>query len=215
MRSFILAAASIVACTASAVPADLRTRGGACLTNDEAYQVAGAFQDLISLPFNQTLAIAAFVPGFVDYSDSVNELINNGCPSGPAPLTSPTFASRAEFIAGQSGQAPIPFEILNLWNNCAEITIRWRSSDPANGLVTPVQPVTGIIAIEVVANPGGEFPFQIKTVYSEFNSGAWLYDLVCISKHSHKLSHNANNWNRASSFLNARKHGSSGILDVV
>ena len=38
--------------------------------------------------------------------------------------------------------------------------------------------MTGIIAIETVANThNGEFAFKAETVYSEFNSGAWLYDL--------------------------------------
>lgn len=184
MRGLILAAVSLLTLVASARPNQLETRGH-CLTNDDAYALANAFKDLINLPFNRTLAKAALVPSFKDYSDSVNELINAGCPNGPAPLTAPTFTSRAAFIAGQSGQSPIPFEILNIWNNCEELTVRWRSSQPAKGVPTEVFPeevVTGILAIEVVPNPGGEFAFQIQTVFSEFNSGAWLYDLVCPSR---------------------------------
>ena len=187
MRSLILAAA--FACSVSAFPSRLETRGS-CLSNNDAYQVAHAFQDLINKPFNATLARAALVPGYTDYSDSVAELINKGCNTRPATLTAPTFSYRSAFIQGQSGQKPIPFEILNLWNNCEEVTIRWRSSAP--GTVQPEQPVTGIIAMEVVPGPSGaEFPFQIKTVFSEFNSGAWLYDLVCpfpMPSH-HELNH--------------------------
>ncbi len=39
--------------------------------------------------------------------------------------------------------------------------------------------VTGIIVLETKANLHANAPerFMIETVYSEFNSGAWLYDL--------------------------------------
>lgn len=52
--------------------------------------------------------------------------------------------------------------------------LRWRSSQP--GFVEPAQQVTGIIVLET-SYAGGEEPYIIDTVYSEFNSGAWLYDL--------------------------------------
>lgn len=54
--------------------------------------------------------------------------------------------------------------------------MRWKSSAPG-GPASPQQQVTGIIVMETVcAKKGGE-KNKIKTVYSEFNSGAWLYDL--------------------------------------
>ena len=92
-------------------------------------------------------------------------------------LGTPTFTSRKAFIAGQSGQPPIPFKILKTWYNCDAVFIRWKSSAP--GTVQPEQQVTGIIVLETVANkhPHPKEPWLIETVYSEFNSGAWLYDL--------------------------------------
>ena len=45
--------------------------------------------------------------------------------------------------------------------------------------VKPEQLVTGIVVIEAVANTDTSVsqPWLMETVYSEFNSGAWLYDL--------------------------------------
>lgn len=174
MRGFFVA--SLFSLGALAAPA-LTERGiAACIDNNDASQIANAFADLIRLPFNTTLAKNFMTTNFHDYSDSVIELIDSGC-SGPVALGSATFSSRKSFIAGQSGQPPIPFDILNTWHNCDTVFLRWRSPNP--GTVNPEQQVTGIIAIETVPNPrsGAEFPFKAETVYSEFNSGAWLYDL--------------------------------------
>lgn len=105
-------------------------------------------------------------------------------------LGAPTFSSRAEFEAGQGAQPAIPFEILNLWNNCnsvsgssfllyssidpvidtdsslSQVTIRWVSAQSP-------QIVTGIIVLEVKKNSDSKASqkWLIKTVYSEFNSG--------------------------------------------
>ena len=113
---------------------------------------------------------------FHDYSDGVNELINAGC-EGPQKLGMPTFASREEFIQGQSTQRPIPFKILKVWHSCSEVMMRWRS--PAPGSAKPEQEVTGLVVIETQPNSeaGSDQPFLMETVYSEFNSGAWLYDI--------------------------------------
>lgn len=56
--------------------------------------------------------------------------------------------------------------------------MRWRTSAP--GPVTPEQPVTGIVVMETEPNTGSgsdSQPWLMKRVYSEFNSGAWLYDV--------------------------------------
>jgi hypothetical protein len=73
-------------------------------------------------------------------------------------------------MAGQGGQPSIPFEILNLWHTCDTVVIRWRSAQSP-------EPVTGIIVIEVEHQKSDTTPWLIKTVYSEFNSGAWLVNL--------------------------------------
>ncbi|KAF2163591.1 hypothetical protein M409DRAFT_57472 [Zasmidium cellare ATCC 36951] len=148
-------------------------QGYFCLTDYDAQRVANNFGQTIE-NYSDALADRVLTTDFTDYSDSVNELINNGCPNGPQPLGSATFTSLADFKAGQGAQPSIPFQILNVWHNCDTVTVRWRSSNP--GTVQPEQQVTGIIVLET-CHVGGDEPWLIDTVYSEFNSGAWLYDL--------------------------------------
>jgi len=177
MRSFITIAA--LATVALAMPEPIfgtnkiAARDATCMSADEANQVALNFNHLIS-DYSDELANASLTVGFVDYSDSVISLIDGGC-TGPLPLGQPTFDSRAAFIAGQGSQANIPFEQLNVWYNCDTVFLRWRTT---LSFTTPAAEfVTGIIVLETTANPGAAQPWLINTVYSEFNSGAWLVDL--------------------------------------
>lgn len=170
MRSSFLAVAALAT---GVFAAPKQGSNGDCLTDSSAYHVAQNFQSLIA-SYSNASAAAFLTTDFTDYSDSVNELINNGCPNGPAPLGSATFTGLTAFQAGQGGQPAIPFEILNVWHNCNTVTLRWKSSTP--GTVQPEQQVTGIVVMETVCSSGAE-KHKIKTVYSEFNSGAWLYDL--------------------------------------
>ncbi|CAK1355190.1 hypothetical protein CB0940_01055 [Cercospora beticola] len=144
-------------------------RSSTCLSDQEAQGVADNFRNLIA-DYSDALANASLTEDFVDYSDSVIELINNGCPNSPVALGTATFDSRASFEAGQGAQPPIPFEQLNIWHNCDTVTIRWLSKGPGQ---EPEQ-VTGIIVLETVNLSN---TWLIKTVYSEFNSGAWLVNL--------------------------------------
>ena len=164
MRSQILAAVGLAAGAYAA----------GCMSADDAALVAANFQHLIDEPFSEELATSALTPDFVDYASGVNTLINQGC-AAPLDLTAATFTSRDAFIAGQSSQAPIPFEILNLWNNCDNVMLRWRTHDL--GPTQPPETVTGMVVIETTESGDDTNPWQIQTVYSEFNSGAWLYDL--------------------------------------
>jgi len=165
---------SALAVCASATPLDKRF--GACLTNSEAQTVANNFRATIALPFNKAFVRKTFTKDFEDFSDSVNELINAGCPNGPAPLGSATFSSRHAFILGQSSQPPITFNILNVWHNCNTVIVRWFTPNPGT-ITTAQEQVTGIIVLEVVPGTSSSEPWLIQTVFSEFNSGAWLYDL--------------------------------------
>ncbi|KAK5171109.1 uncharacterized protein LTR77_004253 [Saxophila tyrrhenica] len=177
MRSFIAAGLSLLT-LASAQPFELEKRSATCMATKDAVKVAQNFRALIHEEFNTTLAQTAMTKDFTDYSDSVITLINGGCVDGPVALTTPTFSTRKEFIAGQSSQPPIPFKILNLWHTCSTVIIRWRASAPGT-ITTTQEPVTGIIVIETQPNRKkvNDQPFLIQTVFSEFNSGAWLYDL--------------------------------------
>jgi len=174
MRSFstILAATSVFAATvfgASNVAARNHGRDKSCMSDADAQQVATNFGHLLD-NYSDTLANESLTVDYTDYSDSVIELINSGC-TGPVALGSATFSSRASFEAGQGGQPNIPFEQLNIWHTCDTVIIRWRSA------MSPEE-VTGNIVMECVPSPPGSvYPWKIKTVYSEFNSGAWLVDL--------------------------------------
>lgn len=119
---------------------------------------------------------------------SVHSLINSGCPIGPKPLGTATFASRAEYFAAAENQNPTPYDTLNLWHNCDTVIVRWRAVKPygpntvEGGITTDVRPqqdVTGIVVIETTPNPdtSSEEPFQFAAIYSEFNSFSWGYDL--------------------------------------
>lgn len=175
MRSTIIAAATF-ALGAIATPTFLQKRdcNDTCMTYDQAQTVAGNFKSLIAA-YSDADAEAWMTENFQDYSDSVTELINSGC-TGPQPLGSVTFASRADFMKGQGSQPPIPFEILNLWYACeGPVVIRWTSAQSP-------EVVTGNIVVETERNTGaqgatGNEPWLIKTVYSEFNSGSWLVNL--------------------------------------
>lgn len=181
MRSFLTLAAASLATVAVALPepifggrSKLAARDATCMSGDEANNVALNFNHLIS-DYSTSLAESALTAGFEDYSDSVTTLIDAGC-TGPQTLGQATFDSRSAFIAGQGNQANIPFEQLNVWYNCDTVFLRWRTT--LNFTAPAPQFVTGIIVLETTANPGNATePWLINTVYSEFNSGAWLVDL--------------------------------------
>ncbi|KAH9837403.1 hypothetical protein Tdes44962_MAKER08369 [Teratosphaeria destructans] len=169
MRRSILTAATF-ACTALAAPQLVkRDCNDTCMTYDQATQVANNFKTLISA-YSTDAANQYLTADYTDYSDSVTTLIDSGC-QGPQTLGDATFSTRAAFEAGQGSQPDIPFEILNLWYACTgPVVVRWR---------TALHPefVTGNIVMETEHSGDGAEPWLIKTVYSEFNSGAWLVDL--------------------------------------
>ncbi|WPG98593.1 Hypothetical protein R9X50_00138600 [Acrodontium crateriforme] len=168
MRAFIAAVFAMGAVASSGL--QKRDCEDTCMTYDQAFAVANNFKTLIA---NYSDAFAETVLGtdFQDYSDSVDELINSGCLNGPAVLGAPTFDTRESFEKGQGSQPSIPFTILNLWYSCeGPVVIRWRSDQ------TP-EIVTGNIVMETERSNNTGEPWLIKTVYSEFNSGAWLVNL--------------------------------------
>lgn len=182
MPSFsTLALASLMAIGAFAAPAEVEQRGARgpyCLNGYQAQQIATNYGNLIA-SYSDALANAALSPNFVDYSESVNTLINS-CPQGdaaqPLPLLAPTFSNRAQFETGQGQQPPINFKQLNIWHNCDTVMIRWETTNTAN--ISDVKPVVGLITMETCKAPrGNQYPYYIDTVYSEFDAGAWLQNL--------------------------------------
>ncbi|CZT22425.1 uncharacterized protein RCC_08295 [Ramularia collo-cygni] len=144
-------------------------RDSSCMDDNEAQQVATNFKNLI-VEYSEELANSSLTVEFKDYSDSVIELINSGCPNTLQDLGTATFNSRAEFIAGQSQQPSIPWEQLNIWHTCTSVFVRWVSKGEGQ---EPEQ-VTGIVVLETKYDSES---WVIHTVYSEFNSGAWLVNL--------------------------------------
>ena len=185
---FFAAALAVVASATPTVKEATPAKRGYdnCLSAAEATVVANNFRATIAEPFSASFVRSTFTVDFEDFSDSVNELINAGCPTGNATLGAATFPSRKAFITGQGGQAPILFTILDIWYNCNTVIMRWTTPYPGSGptaLATSAQEeVTGIIVLEVVCNERNDGsaatnPWLINRTYSEFNSGAWLYDL--------------------------------------
>lgn len=154
-----------------------------CMSDTEAYQLAGLYGELIA-NFNNVTAEAVLTPNFTDYSESVNTLIRS-CPQGdaamhgpqPGPLD-PTFSSRLQFMVGQGQQPKIHFIPLQIWHGCTELNIRWMTDNTATRPIPDEKPVVGIITAEVVKSPyGSQYPWWIHTVYSEFDAGTWLQNL--------------------------------------
>ncbi|KAK5132198.1 hypothetical protein LTR08_009322 [Meristemomyces frigidus] len=141
-----------------------------CLTYNDANTLATNFGKLISA-YSNKLANQTLTPGFVDYSESVNSLIDNGG-TGPTPLLGATFTSRAKFEAGSAPQPAVPFTVKNLWYNCNTITIRWESDQKP-------QPVVGISVAQTVYAPvtGNPSKFMIQSIWAEFDSAAWAVNL--------------------------------------
>lgn len=146
----------------------------ACLTSSLAATIADNFDFVVSQYASDPargdrLANTTLVPDFVDFTDSVRELMTGGC----SPQPQPVFASRAAVVAAQRTGPQFQIVRLNLWYSCDEVVARWA------GLVG-AQNITGIFVLETIPPPRGmvtDLARVVKRGYSEFNSGAWLKDL--------------------------------------
>jgi hypothetical protein len=90
MRSFVLAAISALVASAIAIPSPtifkrtptiFKRTLSTCMSDAQATTVANNFGSLLS-DYSTAFANQTLTTDFTDYSDSVIELINNGC-SGP------------------------------------------------------------------------------------------------------------------------------------
>ncbi|CAD0088092.1 unnamed protein product [Aureobasidium vineae] len=137
-----------------------------CISAPDASLIATSFGLTIS-NYTEALAVQLFTNNFTDQSDSVNTLIHE-----PG-----LQAQDAEFLAGQGAQPPVPFKILNLWNTCNTVVIRWLSAQ-----ALPVQGISIATVVPAIEGQGGGFgvgaqKWQISAIVAEFNSGAWLGNL--------------------------------------
>jgi len=224
MRSFAAISFSLFTLGALARPSPNQGRSNTCLNDGSAWKVANNFKTLISA-YTDTAAEAYLCTDVHDYSDSVITLIDSGCPAtAPAgsplpfvPLGSATFDSISSFEEGQGGQPNVTFDILNVWHGCNEVTVRWRSPKPnpypgAPGSLPNApaaeEQVTGIVVLEVAFNGWQSAqPYLIDTIFSEFNSGAWLYDLgVYVPANCSAAAKRSLDARMPAYFLNSRKH---------
>ena len=87
-----------------------------CLTSYDANTLSTNFGRIVTT-YSEKLANQTLAPNFLDYSESVNSLIDNGG-TAPVALLGPTFSSRAQFEALSAQQPSVPFEVKNVWFNC-------------------------------------------------------------------------------------------------
>lgn len=135
-----------------------------CLTNATATKMVNDFASLLT-NYKKSVAEALLASDFTDTSDSINFL-------GGYPLGSVTFPSKAAFEAGQGSQPAIGFTVDSIDAiACTSLAFRWTAH------VGGPDPVKGI-DIFIASNLNGtDAGWQIKTVFSEFNSAAWAIDI--------------------------------------
>ena len=118
-----------------------------CMSSSDALQVATTWTQLIG-NYTKELAQDTLTANYTDYSESALSL-NNVCPQAPVaspPLTYPVFTNRTQFEGGQGMQLPIESKILQVWQSCTTVTMRWELTNTTNG----GRPVIGIIVLETV-----------------------------------------------------------------
>ncbi|KAG9518272.1 hypothetical protein KCV07_g5686, partial [Aureobasidium melanogenum] len=183
MRSFVLAALVVLAAAYPSVsppgpppPPPPPPGDATCISAPDASLIATNFGMTIS-NYTEPLAVQLFTNNFTDQSDSVLTLMHE--PGLQAQdLGKLTFSSKANFLAAQGAQPDVPFEILNLWNTCNTVIIRWLSAQTP----LPVQGISVATVQPAIKGQGGGFgtgaqKWQINNIVAEFNSGAWLGNL--------------------------------------
>ncbi|KAK5125785.1 hypothetical protein LTR85_012061 [Meristemomyces frigidus] len=165
--------AGLVALAALAFPSV-----NACLTYHDASTLATNFGLLVS-SYSQKLANETLAPDFIDYSESVNTLIDGGG-DAPVALLGETFSSRAAYESASATQPSVPFAVQNIWYNCDTITVRWKSAQSP-------QPVIGISVFHTVFKLLNKpVQYQIDEIWGEFDSAAWLENLGILVPASRK-----------------------------
>lgn len=173
MRFLSFLAPLTLVALASALPSGHARRGGddgECIPYDTAVKIVYDFVSTLTA-FNDDVANNLLGPSFTDTADSINFLAGN-------PLGSVTFPSKAAYIAGQGSQPAIGLDVLNIDAvTCDVIVFRWQAYvglqiDPAKGISVLYAVQSGSDSDTV-----GPTGWQLGTLYSEFNSAAWVVDV--------------------------------------
>jgi hypothetical protein len=134
---------------------------GFCLSDGDVDTIVSDFINLLvhtQEDFNVGLANELLADDFADYSDSINYLEESQ-------LGAVSFANKQEFIDGQGNQPPFPsVDTLATFHTCDRIAWRWQAN-------TAALPIRGINMFLV------NDQLQIRTIYVEFNSGAFLKNI--------------------------------------
>lgn len=171
MRSFVtLAATAALVSSVAAVPWGPGSWGpwgrpnpGKCLTQESAQYLVDGFEGLISA-YTDANADKLLSEDFSDFSDSINSLAGY-------PVGGPTFPNKAAFKAGQGAQPAVPISTLAIDAvTCDTIALRWLVG------LQP-EPVKGITILKASNAQGQKDTWQIKTIFTEFNSISWLKDI--------------------------------------
>ena len=165
MRSTtILAGLAAIATTSLAVPIRGPSKDWSeCMDAEVAQYLVDGFASLLT-NYNTSIAETLLSSDFTDTSDSINAL--TGAPAG-----SVTFPSKAAFEAGQGTQPAVDFEVSSIDAiTCSTLAFRWVATLGK----TPVKGIDIFYASYTGVGPNG---WQIDTVYSEFNSVAWVGDV--------------------------------------
>ena len=108
---------------------------GVCLSSYDANTLATNFGRLVSA-YSQKLANQTLISDFVDYSESINTLVDGGT-AAPRSLLGLSFTSRADFETQSAAQPSVPFQVKNIWYNCNVITVRWLSAQSPQPVSIP------------------------------------------------------------------------------
>jgi len=145
-------------------PISSPTPSSLCLTNSTAAYLVNGYASLLTAYTNAT-AEALLSSDFSDTSDSINWLAG-------IPLGSATFATKADFEAGQGTQPAIGFTVDHMFYSCSEVAFRWTAT-----VAYQTWPVKGINMFTATNLNNSASGWQVQSMYSEFDVGAWEVDI--------------------------------------
>jgi len=94
-----------------------------CITSRQAHTIGHTWAQLVS-NYTDTLALNALASTFTDQADSVTTLIDSASqPQTPLKLGSLTFPSKEAYMQLSSQQPSVPFQVLNTWHTCGEVSV--------------------------------------------------------------------------------------------
>lgn len=150
--------------SATSTSSSVASPSALCLTNATASYLTNGYGQLLSAYTNAT-AISLLAADFTDTSDSINWLAG-------IPLGGPTFASKGAFIGGQGTQPPIGFTVQSIMFSCTQVAFRWTATVGLKKF--PAKGINMFTASNLNNSAAG---WQIQTMYSEFDVGAWEVDI--------------------------------------